>query len=211
MLHNTGSSPDEAADQLRSYVGSSLEIAAARFDLAQLVNTDSAKVQLDEFEHALQTRIEAQVLATYGIGILQIGIERLTLPSDALEATVARMTAERNTVAARRTAEGTRAAAEIRSNAERDARILVADARTEAAQVEAKARLEAAGIYGGAYNADPALYSLLRSLDTLDGVVGDNTRLILRTDAAPFRAFVDGPSAVVPKAEAVVPKAGASR
>ena len=35
-------------------------------------------------------------------------------------------------------------------------------------------------------------------LDTLDGSVGANTRLILRTDAAPFRAFVDGPAASPP-------------
>lgn len=204
-LRAVRNSPDEAAEQLRSYVGSSLEIAAARFDLAQLVNTNPAKVELDAFEKVLKARIETQVLATYGIGILQVGIERLTLPGDALEATVARMTAERNTVAARRTAEGTRAAAEIRSNADRDARILVADARTQAARVEAKARLEAADIYGGAYTADPVLYSLLRSLDTLDGVVGDNTRLILRTDAAPFRAFVEAPPV------AATPRAGAPR
>ncbi len=112
------------------------------------------------------------------------------------------MTAERNTVAARRTAEGERAAAEIRSNANRDARIRVADARAEAAQLEAQSRLQAADIYGRAYAADPSLYALLRSLDTLDGIVGDNTRLILRTDAAPFRAFVDGPAASPPPAPA---------
>jgi membrane protease subunit HflC len=35
---------------------------------------------------------------------------------------------------------------------------------------------------------------LLRSLDTLDTVVGANTRLILRTDAAPFRVLVEGPA-----------------
>ncbi len=203
--------PDAAAEQLRSYVGSSLEIAAAGFDLAQLVNTDPSKVQLDAFERALKARLAAQVLATYGISVLQVGIERLTLPGDALQATVARMTAERNTVAARRTAEGDRAAAEIRSNANRDARIRVADARTEAAQLEAQSRLQAADIYGRAYAADPSLYALLRSLDTLDGIVGDNTRLILRTDAAPFRAFVDGPAASPQPAPAPAPPASGPR
>jgi membrane protease subunit HflC len=34
---------------------------------------------------------------------------------------------------------------------------------------------------------------LLRSLDTLGTVVGPSTKLILRTDAAPFRVLVDGP------------------
>ncbi len=145
-LRSVRNVPDEAAEQLRSYAGSSLEVVAAQFDLAQLVNTDPARVQLDAFEAALRARLGPQVLATYGIDILQVGVERLTLPSDTLEATVTRMTAERNTVADRVTAEGDRAASKIRSDADRDARIVVADAHAEAARIEAKSRLDAATI-----------------------------------------------------------------
>jgi modulator of FtsH protease HflC len=122
-----------------------------------------------------------------------VGIESLTLPSETLVATVARMRAERQTVATERMAEGERVAAEIRSNAERDARVTIAKARAEAAETEAKSRVQAADIYARAYAADPSLYTLLRSFDTLDSVIGPNTRLILRTDAAPFRGFVEGP------------------
>jgi membrane protease subunit HflC len=71
---------------------------------------------------------------------------------------------------------------------------LRAKAKAEAASIDAKSRLEAADIYGQAYSSAPDLYMLLRSLDTLDTVVGANTRLILRTDAAPFRVLVDGPT-----------------
>jgi membrane protease subunit HflC len=38
---------------------------------------------------------------------------------------------------------------------------------------------------------------MLRSLDSLDKLIGPNTRLILRTDAAPFRVLVDGPGNAV--------------
>jgi hypothetical protein len=34
---------------------------------------------------------------------------------------------------------------------------------------------------------------LLRSLDTINTIVGPRTRLILRTDAAPFNVLVQGP------------------
>jgi membrane protease subunit HflC len=211
-LRSVRNTPDEAAEQLRSYAGSSLEVVAAQFDLAQLVNTDPSKVQLGAFEAALKQRLAAQVLATYGIGIVQVGIERLTLPSDTLEATVTRMIAERNTVADRVTAEGDRAASKIRTDADRDARIVVADAHAEAARIEAKSRLDAANIYAKAYAGAPELYTLLRSLDTLETVVGDNTRLILRTDAAPFRAFVEGPPTPAPPAAqaSATPTAAAS-
>lgn len=193
FLRAVRNQPDEAAEQLRSFVRSSLEITASSFDLASLVNTDPAKVQLDQFERRLSDRLRDQVLTVYGITIRQVGIESLTLPSETLVATVARMRAERQTVATERMAEGERVAAEIRSNADRDARVAVAKARAEAADTEAKSRVQAADIYARAYATDPGLYTLLRSFDTLDSVISQNTRLILRTDAAPFRGFVEGP------------------
>jgi membrane protease subunit HflC len=205
FLRAVRNQPDVAAQQLRSFVGSSLEITAASFDLANLVNTDPAKVQLGELESRLRERLDEQALKVYGVTIRQVGIERLTLPTETLNATVARMRAERETVAAERQAEGQRAAAEIASNADRDARVLRAKAKAEAAAIDAKSRVEAADIYGQAYNSAPDLYMLLRSLDTLDTVVGANTRLILRTDAAPFRVLVDGPANSSAAAPAATP------
>ena len=193
FLRAVRNDPDEAARQLRSFVGSALQVTASSFDLAELVNTDPARLRLAAFEQRLKAQVEGQVLQTYGIAVQQVGIETLSLPETSLVATVARMRSERETVAAERTAEGLRAAAEIRSNAERDARITVARARTEAAEIEAGARREAAAIQGRAYQADPQLYLMLRGLDTLAQMVGNNTRLVLRTDAAPFSLLVQEP------------------
>lgn len=185
--------PDEAARQIRTFVGSALETTASGFELAQLINTDAKKVQIADFETRLAAQIEQSLLKSYGLKVVQVGIERLTLPSVTLAATVDRMRAERDTIATERTAIGKRQAAEIRSAAERDARIIQADATVKAAQIEAESRVQSAGIYGRAYAGAPQLYKLLRSLDTLGTLVNPGTRLILRTDAAPFRALVDGP------------------
>jgi modulator of FtsH protease HflC len=184
--------PDIAAEQLRSFTGSALEITASSFDLASLVNTDPAQIKLDQFEHALRQRIDEQALKVYGITIRQVGLERLTLASDTLSATIERMKAERETVAAERSAQGQRMADQIRSNADRDSRVVQAQAKVEAADIEAKSRIAAAAIYKQAYSTDPQLYTLLRSLESLDAIVGPNTRLILRTDAAPFRVLIEG-------------------
>jgi len=193
FLRAVRNQPDVAADQLRSFMGSSLEITVSSFDLENLINTDAAKIRLNELEQRLLERIEAQALNVYGIRILQVGIERLTLPTETLTATVERMAAERQTVAAQRQAEGERAAAEIVSNADRDGRVLLAQAKAEAATIDAKAKVEAADIYSHAYERNRDLYALLRSLDTLSNVIHPNTTVILRTDAAPFRILVDGP------------------
>src|SRR4051812_14565965 len=158
FLRAVRNDPDEAARQLRGFVGSALQVTASSFDFADLVNTDPARLRLAAFEQQLTAQVAAQMLQTYGIQVQQIGIGTLSLPDTSLVATVARMRSERETVAAERTAEGLRAAAEVRFNAERDARITVARARAEAAEAEATAQREAAGIRTRAYEADPQLY-----------------------------------------------------
>ncbi len=185
--------PDEAARQLRSFLGSALQVTASSFDLADLVDTDPKRVQIALFEARLKTQIARQMRDIYGLTIDQVGIERLSLPETTMAATVSRMRSERETVAAERVAEGLREAAEIRSEAARDSRIIVARAQTEAAGIEAKSRREAADIQARAYGTDPDLYMMLRSLDTLSNMVGPSTRLVLRTDAAPFSVLVNGP------------------
>jgi membrane protease subunit HflC len=195
FLRAVRNQPALAAEQLRSFTGSALEITASSFDLANLVNTDPSKIRLASFEDALRKRIDDQALRVYGITVRQVGLERLTRPSATLSATIDRMKAERNTVAAQRSAEGQRMAAQIRSDADRDSRVLVAQAKADVADIEAKSRIEAANIYKNAYASDPALYTMLRSLDSLAAVIGTGTTLVLRTDAAPFRALVEGPGA----------------
>ena len=60
----------------------------------------------------------------------------------------------------------------------------------------ANAQQAAARVYSEAYRADPGLYTTLRSLDSIGQVIGRNTSVVLRTDAAPFRVLVDGPAGV---------------
>lgn len=186
--------PEEAARQIRSLLGSALQTTSAGFDLASLVNTDPKQVRISAFEDALRKQIDAQLYSAYGVHVVQVGLEKLTLPAVTLAATVERMSAERETVAAERTADGYREAAQIRADAERDARITIADANVKAAGIEAQSRKDAAAIYGQSYAVNPQLYTMLRSLDTLDSVVNANTNLILRADAAPFRVLVQGPT-----------------
>jgi membrane protease subunit HflC len=186
--------PDEAGRQLRSFVSAGMHITASNFNLADLVNIDPRNVHIDGFEQQLRGQVAAQMLQGYGIEIRQVGVERLTLPAATLTATVARMSAERETVAAARTADGLRRAAQIQADADRDGREVVAKAQQQAAKIQADAEVSAATVYAKAYRADPGLYTTLRSLDAAGKVMGPNTTVILRTDSAPFKVLSDGPS-----------------
>ena len=185
--------PDDASDQLRTFLGSALQTVTGNYALSDLLNTDASKVRLGDFETALKDHMAQQLLDNYGIEVEQVGIERLMLPQTTVLATVKRMASERDTAAATEQAEGHRIAKQIESDALRDGRITIADANVKASETESAARKEAAEIYGRANSADPQLYVFLRSLDALDQAIGSNTRLILRTDAAPFRVLIDGP------------------
>jgi len=207
FLRSVRNQPDEAARQLRSFVNAALHITSSNFGLSDIVNIDPSKVHLNDFEQQLRTQVAARMRQVYGIDVRQVGIERMTLPDQTLAATVARMKAERETVAAEVTAEGLQKAAGIRADADRDARVVVAQAREKAAGIQADAEQAAATIYAKAYRSDPRLYTTLRSLDTIDQLVGRNTSLILRTDAAPFRVLVDGPGAL----GALTPSAASTR
>jgi membrane protease subunit HflC len=208
FLRAARNDPQQFTDSLRSFMGSALQVTASEFLLTDLVNSDPAKCRLPAFEQALQANLADTMLAMYGVRIVQVGTERLSLPAETLAATVARMRAERETVAAERTAEGMREAAAIRSDAERDARITAADALQQTAEIDAASRRQAGQIQARAYDIDPGLYSLVRSLDTLGRTVGPRTRLVLRADAAPFSVLVGGPdAAAAPAGQAAPPGA----
>ncbi len=186
--------PDTAADRLRLFLASSLETVSGRFEFAGFINTDPSLVRLDDFEKALSDQIAPLALSGYGIAIDQVGIERLKLPETTVSSTIERMSAERNVVAEEKKAAGRKQAGQIRSDAERDQKIKIAQANEEASKIDAQARGEASAIYGKVHAQDPQLYAFIRSLDTLEQIITPTTRLILRTDAAPFNALVENPA-----------------
>ncbi|MGL4723465.1 MAG: protease modulator HflC [Scandinavium sp.] len=186
--------PEEAARQIRTFIGSSLETTTSNYALSEIVNTDGSKVKIPQLEQQIKEQLKAQLLKSYGIELIDVGIERLTLPAVTLNATVDRMRAERETIATERTAEGNRQAADIHSKADKEARITEADASIKAATIMAQAQQESAAIYAKAYALDPELYNLLRSLDTLNDIVNKSTRIVVSTDAAPFKALVQQPT-----------------
>lgn len=196
FVRAVGNDPKVAAAQLRTFLGSALETATSAFELEDLLTTDPSRLKLAEYEQKIQQRLSVQLEQILGVTVHQVGVERFTLPTTTIETTVERMKSDRLAVAEEVQAKGKTAAAEIRSAADRDARLVRSKAQEEAKQKEAEAQIAAARIFGAAYQADPELYEFFRSLDVLDQILHDGTRLILRTDAAPFRVLVDGPESL---------------
>ena len=132
-------------------------------------------------------RVKADAL---GIRIVDIRIKRTELPEENQVAVFARMQAERERVSKQYRSEGDREAAIIRAETDMKVKILLADAYKKAEILKGEGDAIAADIYAKAYKSDESFYSFVKSLQTLEKAVGDNTELVIGTDKGIFENLV---------------------
>ena len=157
------------------------------YDLSALASTEQDLHKYAEIEEKIHASIVAVARDKYGMNIHDVGLSRLSLPKENISAVFQQMRAERKQYAATFQAEGAQKATQIRSETDVEAAKIKAQATEEAAKIRGDAEAKAAAIYAEAYQMDPDLYRFVRSLDTLETVLGTKSSVILRTDAEPFR------------------------
>ncbi|SDF07390.1 protease FtsH subunit HflC [Celeribacter baekdonensis] len=131
-----------------------------------------------------KSRIEA---ASLGIDIMDVRLKQTFLPEQNLEATFARMRAEREREAADERARGAEAAQRVRAQADRTVVELKSDASRQAEITRGEADAEKNRIYADAYGADPDFFEFYRSLDAYrKGLNGENTTMVISPDSEFF-------------------------
>lgn len=119
-----------------------------------------------------------------GLEVIDVRLKRTDLPQANLEATFARMRAEREREAADEVARGEEAAQRIRAQADRTVVELVSDARRESEIVRGEADAERNAIFADAYGADPEFFEFYRSLSAYENALqGGNSSLVLSPDS----------------------------
>ena len=187
LFHQAVGSIEGAELKLDGLITNAAIGVMGRYDLSAIVSTDPSTLKLDALQNELLVATQTVAAERYGIAIERIAFKRVSLPEENTVSVFDQMRAERRQVAARFTAEGEQEAARIRSEADLEAARIRAEGSEEAARIYGEAEAEAARIYASAHNVDPELYRFLRSLETIDQVVGPQTTFILRTDSEPFR------------------------
>ena len=186
-FHRSIGTVDDAEEKLDGLISNAQIGVLGRFDLSALTSTDPTTLRTAEIEQQLLEATQQVASERYGIEILTVGFQRLSLPEDNVSAVFKQMRAERRQYAARYEAEGAEEAARIRSETDLEAAKIRAEGSEEAARIRGESEAEAARIYAEAHRQDPGLYRFVRSLEALDSVVGSDTTVILRTDSPPFR------------------------
>ncbi|MEM9060706.1 MAG: SPFH domain-containing protein [Pseudomonadota bacterium] len=193
FLRSLRNDRQQVADLLRKIMQSKMQEIAGGFQLKQLVNTQDTATQLAEFEEQITESAREGLREEYGIEVFAIHLERLQVPERTLQSTIDAMAKEREVLAERILAVGKARAGQIRSQTESEARTIEAKAHEKAASIRASAIEEANQIYADVHREDPELYRFKRSLDSLETIVGKQTRIIIRGNAPPFEAITNVP------------------
>ncbi|MCB2129502.1 MAG: protease modulator HflC [Rhodobacteraceae bacterium] len=130
------------------------------------------------------SRSEANSL---GVEIIDVRIKRTDLPEQNLDATFARMRAEREREAADEVARGNEAAQRVRAQADRTKVELVSDAQRQAEIIRGEADARRNAIFAQAYGADPEFFDFYRSLAAYRaGLLAGNSTMVMAPDSEFF-------------------------
>ncbi len=183
----------EAADgKLDGLVTNAKISVLGGYDLSALVSTQAEDLEVAEIEQAILDDVATKAAEKYGVAIQEVGFKRLSLPEGNTRYVFEQMRAERKQYAARWRAEGEREAAKIRSETDLEVAQIRAEANEEAARIKGEAEAEAARIYAEAHSLDPEFYRFMRSLESMEKVLGKKSTVVLRTDSPPFQMLQDG-------------------
>ncbi len=132
-----------------------------------------------------------------GIDILDVRLKQTNLPVQNLEATYARMRAEREREAADEIARGEEAAQRVRAQADRTVVELVSDATREADIARGEADAQRNGVFAAAFGQDPDFFEFYRSMAAYErALMGQNSTMVISPDSEFFEFLGNSGSAV---------------
>lgn len=135
-----------------------------------------------------------------GVRVIDVRLTRTDLPEQNLNATYARMRAEREREAADEIARGGEAAQRVRAAADRTVIELTSEARKKSEVVRGQADARRNAIYAEAYGRDPEFFNFTRSLTAYEmAMKGENSSLVISPTGEFFEYFSnDGSSKARP-------------
>ena len=128
-----------------------------------------------------------KLMPQYGIELIDVRIKRVTYVEEVRAKVYERMVAERKRAAEQYRSEGRGIRAEIQGRTEKELKGILSSAYKEAQIVKGEADAKSTKIYADAYRKDPEFYSFLKTLETYEDTIGDNSTVILTTDSEYFK------------------------
>lgn len=176
----------EAAEaRLAALVQSELGSTLGNSAFSDVVPAPTDGGGLEAVEARVQKACQDAAARDFGIDVVSFGVTRLGYPAQNLQSVFARMRAERERLARGYRSEGKAAAQKIRAEADRERSTALANAEAEAQRLKGEGEAEAARVYAQAYRGHEEFYRFLRTLESYEKVLQENTTLVLPADS-PF-------------------------
>ncbi|MCA0961343.1 protease modulator HflC [Salipiger bermudensis] len=163
----------------------------------------TSDVILSEDRRSLTNRIRDNARASarsLGLDVVDVRLKQTNLPSQNLEATFARMRAEREREAADEIARGNEAAQRVRALADRTVVETQSEAEREANVIRGEADAERNAIFAEAYGADQEFFAFYRSLQAYENAIQGSNSSIVLTPTGEFFEYFNGQGAAAPAA-----------
>ncbi|WP_338549730.1 protease modulator HflC [Roseovarius phycicola] len=184
-------------ERFRQAVGvGGIEFAEDRIDsilraqTREILGSVASNDILSSDRFALMLRIRNGAVAqanSLGVEIIDVRLKRTDLPAQNLDATFARMRAEREREAADERARGNEAAQRVRAQADRTQVEIVSEARREAEITRGEADAQRNAIFAQAFGEDAEFFEFYRSLNAYRKALrGENSSMVLSPDSEFF-------------------------
>ena len=174
----------KANEALEDNVRSAQNAVIGNYAFNNLVTTNKEELKLDEIETKMKTLV-GENSKENGIEIIMVGIKRLGINELVTSAVFERMKAERQAEIQKIKADGERQAKTIEAEADLEANKILAKARAEAIQISGEAEAQAAKYYE-VFKQNPELANFLFQRKALEGLLKENSTLILDPNTPPF-------------------------
>ncbi|WP_296762429.1 protease modulator HflC [Sediminimonas sp.] len=151
---------------------------------------------LSEDRRELMNRIRDQAQTSaqgLGLNVVDVRLKQTNLPTQNLDATFARMRAEREREAADEIARGKEAAQRVRAQADRTVTETVSDAEREAQVIRGEADARRNAVLAEAYGKDTEFFAFYRSMAAYEKALsGENSNMVMTPDSEFFEYLRSG-------------------
>jgi membrane protease subunit HflC len=158
--------------------------------IREVLGTVPSTSVLSEDRQSLMNKIRdlaRREAAGLGVEVIDVRLTRTDLPEQNLDATFARMRAEREREAADEIGRGNEAAQRVRASADRSVVEVTSEAKKKAEVIRGEADAERNRVYAEAFGKDPEFFAFTRSLTAYERALqGGNTSVVITPNSSFF-------------------------
>jgi len=171
-----------------------------RKELASVNFVDIISAQRESIMTSVASAAQIEASA-FGIDVIDVRIKRADLPQEVEISVYNRMQAERQRESSLFRSEGDSESLKIRSAADVTVAETIAEASRQSRQIKGRAEAKAIDTLAEALQKDAEFYSFIRSLETYEIALKEQTTVVLSTDSPLFSFLTDPLGSAVSKPE----------